>query len=341
MDSPRFEGLTRTIDRHLSRRLLGRVASLGVLTGLALVKTDMPGAAARRRPVRDEHNIRGNKAVICFEGSTIRVPKKKRKKYLARGATRGKCKPQPTCTPVCTGCGGPDGCGGTCPGCAAGSICIDNACQSCTITCDDTPDVCGEALQTELEQGGAIILCPGLYEGTFLPTEDAEIYGAGGNTDDPSISTILTASEGSRVISITEGVTLLLTGVRVAYGDHPSQGGGILVNHDQAELVIQHSVITENQVTGPGGTGGGIANTAGTVTISHSEISFNTASSNGGGIYNAGTATTSLAPTVTITENTATTGTGGGIYRASGTVNLNGASVKLNSPDQCDGVTCP
>lgn len=362
MDSSRFDAFARSMDSHLTRRLLGRIAVVGALTSIAVLEAAEPSAEAKQRRVRSEHNIRGNKAIMCISGKTRRVAKSKRKTYLKRGATRGKCK---ICTPVCTVCGEPDGCGGTCLVCTANEICVNGACKACTLTCDASADVCGAALKAELLKGGTIYLCPGAYEGTFDPQFSAQIYGAGGSTDDPEVSTLLVGSDGIGAMWVHAGIKLLLSGVRVTGANSNASGGGILVHHSQAEVTIQHSVITRNR--SGSNRGGGIAILLGTVSISDSEISSNYAGISGGGILNRGTlsittttiidneaadwgggiynteGTTSLASTVSVTENRANNvvGSGGGIYRDSGAVNVNGASVTLNTPDQCVGVACP
>ena len=367
MNPWRFDALARSITPLRTCRFLGRVAGLGAVSSVAFLAVDSTSAGAGKRQVAGEHNVRGKKVIMSVDGETVHVPRKKRKKFVARGAKRGKCHAEPVCTPVCTGCGGPDGCGGTCPGCAAGTICVNDTCQACTLTCDDTPGACGDALKAGLAEGGTMYLCPGTYEGTFTPTADAEIYGAGGDTDDPLSSTILVAPTNSRVMSITTGISLLLSGVRVTGGRTSGAGGGIYLDHADAEFSLRNSVISGNEASYIFVSGGGIANYHATVTISHSEISGNStlgngggisnqsgnltitnstiarnsAGENGGGIYQDASGVTTLDATVTVTGNEANViggGTsGGGVYRAGGTVNINGAAVTGNEPDQYAG----
>ncbi|MFT4037164.1 MAG: hypothetical protein QM692_03210 [Thermomicrobiales bacterium] len=364
MDSVTFDAITRA----LSRRSLA-AAVIGVAAGASALAT--PDASARKRRVRGEHNVRGNKAIMCINGETKRVAKSKRKKWLKKGATRGECQANPVCTPVCTSCnGGSDGCGGTCPVCTASQVCVNGACKACNLTCDDTPIACGDALDTALAAGGDIYLCPGLYEGTFSVDTNVNIYGAGGDTEDPAISTILEVQPGDitqvMVIRGKDLTSVLISGVRVTGGNNGGFGGGIEIDMD-GEVIIENSVINKNRAWETVGLGGGIGLRAGNVTIRNSEISENegyhggglyndgatltiidttirdnSAYENGGGLFN-DAGTTSLATTVAITENDAATGgsgAGGGIYQGGGTVNVNGATVNLNTPDQCSGVVC-
>lgn len=133
VDSTVFDDLARSVSERLTRRRLARLAGAGVVA--AAVAPALGEAKTRRnKRAEAEHNIRGKKAIMCFEGETIRVPRDQRK-WLRKGATRGKC--GGSCTPTCPpGSCGDDGCGGTCPGCAVGSVCAEGVCQACLVSCD-------------------------------------------------------------------------------------------------------------------------------------------------------------------------------------------------------------
>jgi hypothetical protein len=83
--------------------------------------------------------------------------------------------------------------------------------------------------------------------------------------------------------------------------------------------------------------GGGIIN-YGTLTISSSNLTHNTAagSSGGGGILNTGTLTINGGST--LSDNVATLGDGGGIYSNGGTVTVSGSSLLGNSAVQGGGI---
>ena len=91
MDGPGFETLTRVLGTTPSRRALAVV--LGSLLTIPWRNGPLVGAKKKSK-----------KTPLCFDGQTIRVSQKKKKKLLKRGATRGACS---GCTPcgegqVCT-----------------------------------------------------------------------------------------------------------------------------------------------------------------------------------------------------------------------------------------------
>jgi hypothetical protein len=112
------------------------------------------------------------------------------------------------------------------------------------------------------------------------------------------------------------------------------QGGGLYVNG--SSLTIATSTIGSNQETGGSGglygndclaQGGGLYN-GGTLTVTGSTLSANTATNSGGGIYNSGTLTVSDS---TLSGNAAN-GNGGGIYNYfSGTLAVSDSIMSGNS----------
>ena len=114
---------------------------------------------------------------MCFQGRTVLATKKKRKKLLKQGATKGACA---ACTPTCLGkaCSADDGCGGTCTRCDTRSFCDGGTCAACSGNCRG--DTCnGDALQEALNVGGTVQACPGRYTGTFSLGENVTLLGAG------------------------------------------------------------------------------------------------------------------------------------------------------------------
>lgn len=347
-------------------------AGAGALAAILGFSLDLDGSDAKRRRVKGEHNIRGNKAIMCIDGKTRRVPRKKRKKYLKRGASRGKC--PGTCTPVCTpGICGDDGCGGTCS-CVDGTICVGGTCEPCDVACTSgNSATCGEALNLAIEGGGAIRVCPGEYEGPFPLAQDVELVGAGSG-DDPATSTILVGVDGlGSVVPIPAGgpVIARLSSLRVTGGNVSStdinNGGGVFVRNPRAVVTIEDCALVGNT----GSYGGGVSLHNGTLTIEGSDISYNTAAhgggiataalctiesttltyneanNDGGGIFvNSGTL--NLNSGVAITNNTSNggAGTGSGIFKLADGSTINGtATITNNNPDNCAGngfiYTCP
>ncbi|MFT4037158.1 MAG: hypothetical protein QM692_03180 [Thermomicrobiales bacterium] len=361
MDSASFDSLTRMVSHALTRRRLGRLVGAGAVASVVVPVLERSPEASAKKRVRGEHNVRGNKAIMCVNGVTTRVPKKKRKKYLKQGATRGECStPNPTCIPTCPAgsCNISDGCGGTCPGCAAGSICVGGVCTECTISCNGGG--CGESLQQALSGGGTVYICPGEYIGHYNLSANVMAYGAG-DGDDPAVDTILTALSKTPVISVLAEITATVSSLRIRGGFGPNGGGGVYVNSGSANVTVQDAAIVGNYASYGGGVylangqmaitrcevtgntaqsgGGGLCSDR-TMTVTDTVISGNTSTNRGGGVYtDSNSAVVNLAPSVTVTGNTATNGGGGGLYQNDGLINLNGATVTSNNPDNCQNVT--
>ena len=112
-------------------------------------------------------------------------------------------------------------------------------------------------------------------------------------------------------------------------------GGGVYLGN--CDTTITDSTITSNHVKGTTANGGGgIYAGGGTANISGTEISGNTSTTNGGGI--SGDANMTLND-VTIKDNHADNGRGGGIYTGnSGTLEINGGEISQNSANLGGGV---
>ena len=367
MENRSFDVRTRVFSEWQTRRRLVTIAGAGALVAVLGLALEPDQTEAKRRRVKGEHNIRGNKAIMCISGKTRRVPKKKRKKYLKQGATRGKCS---GCTPVCPpGTCGDDGCGGTC-GCVNGTVCNGGVCEVCDVSCTSGDSAaCGKTLVAAIDGGGTILVCPGEYEGQFALTLDVEIIGAGSGND-PATSTILRGSpKTGATVPVTSAVVARLVSLRITGGNETAQNsGGVYVGNAKAEVTIADCAVVENT----GYDGGGVSVYSGSLTVTGSDISYNTATRNGGGIATAtlttvesttitkntaairgggiflSTGTLDLGSGVTITENTANdgAGSGGGVYKDSldSTIN-NSATVTNNNPENCAGndfpYTCP
>ena len=115
-------------------------------------------------------------------------------------------------------------------------------------------------------------------------------------------------------------------------------GGGL---YNAGTLTVSGSTVSGNTasygVGGNGGAGGGIYN-FGTLTVSESTLSGNTASEyldGGGAIYNLGTLTVSNS---TVSDNRA--GAGGGIYNYSGTLSVSESTLSGNSAYNGGAIIC-
>jgi hypothetical protein len=114
-------------------------------------------------------------------------------------------------------------------------------------------------------------------------------------------------------------------------------GGGLFIVSG-AKATITNSLITRNKAIHPPGPilGGGVFLESAELTISRSEVSFNTATDGGGGIAVYGSkGILTLDSATRIVSNTASGSRGGGgiLLTNGGKVNLNGATLDLNVPD--------
>ena len=85
----------------------------------------------------------------------------------------------------------------------------------------------GTALQSALNSGGTIYVCPGRYVGNFTIPTGVSVIGAG-EGDDPDSNTILDVGGVGRVLVINSGVGLVeLERLRVTDSNPARAGGGI------------------------------------------------------------------------------------------------------------------
>ena len=141
-------------------------------------------------------------------------------------------------------------------------------------------------------------------------------------------------------IIINEG-TLTLTNSIIS-GNTAYSGSGGISNYGSSNpnggggtLKLIHCIISDNKADHA--FGGGISNYFGTVTISNSTISGNTAAA-GAGIFNYGGALT-LGNSTVFSNTTDNNGDGGGIYNVNGgTLTLNNSTVSDNAADWGGGI---
>jgi hypothetical protein len=108
-----------------------------------------------------------------------------------------------------------------------------------------------------------------------------------------------------------------------------ADGGGIC---DSSTLTLSGSSVYGNTA----GFGAGLYDNDGTESVIRSTVTRNTASDQGGGIYNVNGGTMALTRSA-VEGNTADggPGSGGGIHNASGTVTLDRSWARKNNPDNC------
>ncbi len=175
----------------------------------------------------------------------------------------------------------------------------------------------------------------------------------------PDIGVIVSGTNSSRVFNVTGGAVTLRR-VRVIDGNSTGDGGGIRVVNNGTTLTLDESGVSNCTATGRGGgvfaentvtlsitnstfsgnvafdNGGGInLNTGATMNLTNSTVSTNTTRVNGGGIFVLGSTATlincTVADNTADSDNAAPLGDGGGIRRASGTVNVGNTIVGRNT----------
>lgn len=307
VDANRFDAATRLLTLRPSRRVVvPLVAGLLASTRSGV----LPAFAGKKK----------KKSTLCLDGQTIEAAGKKKKKLVKRGATQGAC----ACTPNCAGKCGDDGCGGVCR-CNTGSICVSGACQACDVTFNGNAVTSGQALQTRLQQGGTIRVCPGRYQGNFILNASTSLFGAG-EGEDQATSTILDANKVGRVVDIASGVNATLQGVRITGGDSVGSGGGI---RTAGKLALTNCAISGNLADRGGGIGHSTAAT-GALDLTNCRITGNTALVGSG----AGLVLESSTQPVTITASAITGNTstlaGGGIQKDAGSCTITGTEISGN-----------
>jgi len=123
----------------------------------------------------------------------------------------------------------------------------------------------------------------------------------------------------------------------IVSGNAASFYGGGIYNETAARMTIGNSVVSGNSAP----VGGGIANHDGTLSLSSSTVSGNSGNGmygSGGGIFNGGLGGSVDVTTSTVSYNSAS-GQGGGIYIGSGTLSVVNSTVSNNS-SSCNSGGC-
>jgi hypothetical protein len=153
-------------------------------------------------------------------------------------------------------------------------------------------------------------------------SSNIEVHGPG-----PGLLTVRrNATASFRIVTIGAGATVTLSGLTISNGlvltASESDGGGVF---NRGSLTLVDCAVSGNTAFS---SGGGI-NSGGALTLTNTTVSGNRAGSTGGGIYAFGTVRLNDS---TISSNRADTSTasGGGIYNASGTVDLSNCRIVGN-----------
>jgi hypothetical protein len=208
-------------------------------------------------------------------------------------------------------------------------------------------------MEAEAAGGGIVVLATntglGDYQLTIPPGPEAAFNSPPRNaTGDLDISTDIRVDGGGpensviagngtfRIFDVHQGGTLWLRGLTVQNGRGDLDGK---TNHEHGGAIHNHGTLTLDHVavigsSSPAGWGGGgITNASGAVAqLSNVTVARNTGAARGGGIENLGEL---HSLNVTVAENTAPAGQGGGIFDAASPWNTADALVASNSGGDC------
>jgi hypothetical protein len=157
-----------------------------------------------------------------------------------------------------------------------------------------------------------------LVLGELVISDDVVITGLG--ADDLAID----AQDNSRVLSVSAGTTSTISGLTLTGGNAIS-GGGV---YNSGDLTVTDSVIAGNSASS---TGGGFYNAAGALlSIVRSTVSGNAAGFGGGVYATYGSAPVSITDS-TVSGNTVTSGGGGGVWANGTTLSITSSTISGNS----------
>src|SRR5215212_6534690 len=153
--------------------------------------------------------------------------------------------------------------------------------------------------------------------------------GAGLTIDGGSADITISGANQYGVFEVGSGAMLTLNNLTVANGANANaEGGGGGIYNGGGTLEVSNSTLSGNSAANGGG---GIANEAGTATVSNSTISSNSApDGSGGGIVS----DMSGGSTVTVSNSTLSgnsAGVGGGIYNGGGMLEVSNSTLSSNS----------
>jgi predicted outer membrane repeat protein len=234
-----------------------------------------------------------------------------------------------------------------------------------TLTVTNSLDSGAGSLRADIaaaHNNDTIVFAASLDGQTITLTSGELLINKGLTIQGPGASQLtISGNHASRVFAVAANKTVALSGLTISSGltGFSGNGGGIVnsgkltvsdctlsgnsatngsgIYNNGGMLTVSGCTLSNNTALG-GGFGGGIYNNGGTLTVRNSSLSVNTApgggdfnQGEGGGIYNAGTATVSGC---TLSNNSAQSG--GGIYNE-GTLTVRNSAFNGNSPDNIFG----
>ena len=184
---------------------------------------------------------------------------------------------------------------------------------------------------SQASSGDAVMIAPATYSENLTINISLKLIGSGANT------TIIDGGRQRRVVSILN--TTAIVGLsKVTIQNGVAAGGGGILNW--GTLTLTNSILSANTAASQSSAAGGGIYNGGKLTITNSTLSRNSGTSNylyGGAIYNTGTLTITNS---TLSGNTAYGyfgGGGGGIYNSSGSVTIINTTLSGNSAHASGG----
>ena len=163
-------------------------------------------------------------------------------------------------------------------------------------------------------------------------TKSVTIDGSWDYPDDTSeITTTIDALNNGRVVYVAEGANITVTNIILRQGDANGAGngnnGGGVYNATTGFLTLVDAWVQENTAV----SGGGIYN-GGTLVVMNTGVTTNTASQDGGGLYNntANGLLTTIQGSKIRGNRMGDNGDGGGIYHQAGALMINGNRIYIN-----------
>ena len=147
--------------------------------------------------------------------------------------------------------------------------------------------------------------------------------------DGGSANITVSGNNAVRVLEVRSGAKLTLNNLTVANG-RGAGGGGI---YNNGTLTVTNSTLSGNSAPYVSTSGGGIENNGGTLTVTNSTLSGNSANYRGGGIHNWNGGTLTVTNS-TLSGNSVTDvdyGSGGGIASYGGTLTVTNSTLSGNS----------
>ena len=218
---------------------------------------------------------------------------------------------------------------------ALGSVAVAAPALAATVPC--TASALISAISTANGSGGTVTLTSGCVYTLTAVNNTTDGGGVGlpvisGNVTVQGNGATITRSTASgtpvfRIFDVSSSGSLTLSSLTVSNGlaNNGQQGGGGIFNH--GTLTISGSTFTGNSAPASSGTSGGGINNSGTLNVSTSTFTSNTGQE-GGAIFNQATATIT---NNTFSNNTATIYGGGGLLNAAGSTTVNGDTFTGNT----------